>query len=392
MGGFFTSLGERGEKLKQLLRYRGLVTSSDIFQSFTRCGNNADCIKIILEIVNEQQADRITEHIFKLCNGHEITLVCSDITYGKIEILYNSINAKDKAKLCEILKTIYEAQQTIQKNFQEQIDKLTQDTETENVKQQEKIDKINEEIKRLQTELGEVENKKDDINRRKDLRENINAKLKYENRSFDEEIQKKSQRIQQLELSNTTTDAADSDEQSRLFNFKPKNFIDSFVSGVSTKEEKAVMEKDIIHRRNIKTIDDLRKEISDLEARIQKNSSKITPELPESSEDDEKMYDAKLSTLNAQIIENEKELKLASHHLATIQTNFDNEVASLTQQRDTSFRNINSGNSSNSSNSSNMVSGGRRTAWCRCPSRRRRHRRRTNKIRKSRKGRKMRRN
>ena len=363
------------------MRYLGFVKSDDIFKSFTRCGNNTNCIKIILGIVNEQGqgADKKAIHHLITPLDDVITLFCSDDASNKIQKLYDSINAEDKAKLYGILITISQLQQVIQEKFQNQIDELKQDTENKKNEIQKKIDEINKEIKRLQTELGEVENKKDDINRRKDFRENMNDQFMGENVLLKDEIKQKTNRIQELETEKSNADAAASQSSSSF-----KEVLSSFIGPKSTENERADTERDIIHKRNNITIDNLKKEIGVLEAQIQENSSKIKNELPESSEDD---Y-AKLSSLKAEIAAKNIELKQANDDLKKIQDDFDTELDKLTKQQDAAFGNINSGNIGNIGI---PVSGGRRTAWRRRHSRRHR-RRRTNKNRKSRKGRKMLRN
>jgi hypothetical protein len=374
VGGVFSSLGKTGASLKEILRYIGVVKSNEIFQSFTGCRD--DCGQIILGIVNgnKNENDPIVECILPMLPSDR-TLFCSTGASEIIQKLYHSINAKDKAKLYGILIKISEIQR-----FQTQIDELKQDTENKKKENQEKIDKITNDIKDLKTALDIDEIKKADRDGTKSYRENMNDRFMEKNVLLEKEIQEKKNRIEQLEKSNAAATAAAAASQSSS---SIKDMVSSFIGPKPSGNERANTERDIIHRKNNKTIDDLKKDISVLQTEIEKNSSKIKNELPESSEDD----DAKLSSLKADIAAKNIELKQANDKLAEIIEEFNVQLLQLTEQQKAAFGNINSGNSGN------PVSGGRRTVWRRCPSRRRRHhRRRTNKIRKSRNGRKIQRN
>jgi hypothetical protein len=187
VGGFFSSFGEPGANFKRFLRYNRVVSSTEIFKSFTGCRDDASCTQIILEIVNGQEADKKAQHTLTMLPNIDITLDCSDAAYNKIQKLYDSINAEDKAKLYGILKQISE----IQEKFKKQIDELEQDTDNKKNEIQEKIDKITKDIKDLKTALDVDEIKKADRDRTKSYRENMNDQLMENNVLLATEIQGK---------------------------------------------------------------------------------------------------------------------------------------------------------------------------------------------------------
>ena len=143
------------------------------------------------------------------------------------------------------------------------------------------------------------------------------------------------------------------------------------------------MERNITHKRNNKTIDDLKNEISDLKAKIQENTRIIDKDKIEITQKSSEASEAsEASDLNALIIEKDNELKQAIARSVKIQEDFNRELANLIQQRDTAFRNI---NSSDSRDSGITVNGGRRTIWRRRHSRRHRiNSRKSRKIRRTR--------
>jgi hypothetical protein len=385
VGGFFSSFGEKGDRLKQILRYYGVVKSSDFFHLFTHCRDS--CEQIISNIFNTQKPqEEKNEHTLIMPHGGNITLFCSDKIRGIIQKLYDSIDDKDKVRLHSILKKISEQQNV----FQKQIDTLTQ----QNVG---KIQVIEIQIKKLRKELASLQLKNDDIERRKNLLESMIAEREEKKMSLSQDIETISSRIKELENSNAVADA-DADAASADISSKTSNPFKDFVSsvsstirGVPTKTEYANKLSDVTHNKNNNTINVLKKQIIDLEAKIQENTRIIDEHEIEITQ-----KSSEASDLNALIIEKEKELNQAIADLKNLQEDLNRELANLIQQRETAFRNINisdsgdSGDSGDRGDSSITVNGGRRTIWRRCRNRSRRHTRPSQRI-KSRKSRKIRR-
>jgi len=391
VGGVFSLFGETGAFLKENLRYIGVVKSNDIFKSFTGCDNDANCTKIISTIINNktiksqhqivepqhqivEPQHKIVEHTLTISPDAGIILFCSTDAFNTIQKLYDSINAKDKAKLYGILIKISQEQQIIQEKFQNQIDELMKQIKAS----QEKIKNINNELQRI---LGSVELANHDIHRSEELCEKSIADLMEKNVLLATEIQAKKNRIDELETEKSNAAAAASKSSSSF-----KDMVSSLIGPKPSENERADTQRDIIHRINNNTIDKLKKDISVLQTEIQENKNKIENR-KKISEKEKKGYENDISKLQAKFDNKNIELQQANDKLKENQKYFDTKLLELTEQRDAKFGNINSGNSGNP-----VSSGGRRTVWRRCHSRRRHHRRRNNKIRKSRNGRKIRRN